>query len=215
MHVWVSTTDENPREAAHHLLRQLATSLGHPAPLTHTPTGRPVVDGLHVSLTHTTGAVAVAATHAGPVGVDAELRRDFPVGAMAARWFPPAEAGRVDSPEKFLQLWTAKEAVGKALGQGLRNQGLRREMPAALTDGSVSELVAEGDRGPGGSDLPVHAHVVPSEPEVAVVHVVVRLDLVLALAFPRGVTEVVLHQGTALRSTVRSRTSFPVVVRGN
>ncbi|WP_432942391.1 4'-phosphopantetheinyl transferase family protein [Kribbella sp. CA-253562] len=202
VHVWVSTTDENPRPAAHHLLRHLATSLGHAAPLIHTATGRPVVDGLHVSLSHTTGVIAVAATHTGPVGVDVELRRDFPVGAMAARWFTPAEAGRVDSPAAFLRLWTAKEAVGKALGQGLRNQGLRREMPAVLTgEPTMDEQL-------------LVAHVVPSEP-LLVVHVHTDLDVVLALAFPRSVTEVVLHQGTTLRSTVRSRTSFPVVVRGN
>ncbi|MGC4937977.1 4'-phosphopantetheinyl transferase family protein [Kribbella sp. DT2] len=255
VHVWVSTTTDNPRDAAHHLLRQLANSLGHQAPLTHTPTGQPLIEGLHISLTHTTGVAAAVATHAGPVGIDAELFRDFPVAELSRRWFAPTEA--TNTPETFLHLWTAKEAVGKALGRGLRGNGLSRPMPPALAgggggkepsapepiasgDGGVDErkLVAGGDGGVGGAGeaagavgsprqlvaggdrVPgeggtLLAQVVPSEPEFAVVHVGVRPDLVLALAFPVGVTEVVLHHGTALRSTVRSRTSFPVVVRGS
>jgi hypothetical protein len=45
----------------------------------------------------------------------------------------------------------------------------------------------------------------------------VRADAVVALAVPTGTksVEVSEHQGAALRRTVRSRTSFPVVVRGN
>jgi 4'-phosphopantetheinyl transferase len=215
VHVWLSTTTENPRATAHDLLQQLATSLGHPTALTHTPTGRPVIEGLHISLTHTTGIAAVAATHTGPIGIDVEQLRDFPVAAMATRWFAPTEA--TSSPETFLRLWTAKEAVGKALGTGLRSQGLRRRMPPALTGGgggkepSAPEPIAEGDGGGGAPAL--IAHVVPSEPEFAVVYL--PTGVVLALAFPVGVSEVVLHQGTALRSTVRSRTSLPVVVRGS
>ncbi len=228
MHVWVSTSTDTPRETAHHLLRDLATSLGHEGPLTHTPTGRPLIEGLHISLTHTTGVAAVAATHAGPVGIDAELRRDFPVESLSRRWFAPTEI--TTDPEAFLYLWTAKEAVGKALGKGLRGSGLSRPMPPALAggvegkkptapeptasgDATPDQLVPEGDGGSGARGLPLHAHVVPSERELAVVHLPV--ELVLALAFPVSVQEVVLHHGTALRSTVRSRTSFPVVVRGS
>ncbi|WP_460652041.1 4'-phosphopantetheinyl transferase family protein [Kribbella endophytica] len=172
----------------------------------------------------------MAATHAGPVGIDAELRRDFPVESLSRRWFAPTET--TNSPEAFLHLWTAKEAIGKALGRGLRGSGLSRPMPPALAGGSGGKepsapepiasgdgertgrkLAAEGDGGSGERALPLHAHVVPSERELAVVHL--PLELVLALAFPVSVQEVVLHHGTALRSTVRSRTSFPVVVRGS
>ncbi|WP_420488800.1 4'-phosphopantetheinyl transferase family protein [Kribbella italica] len=157
-----------------------------------------MIEGLHISLTHTTGVAAVAATHAGPVGIDVELRRDFPVEALSRRWFAPSET--TTDPEAFLHLWTAKEAVGKAKGRGLRGSGLSRPMPAELTHQPTT-----------GSHL--IAHVVPSEPELAVVHL--PWEVVLALALPVSVREVVLHHGTALRRTVRSRTSFPVVVRGN
>ncbi|MEV6288211.1 4'-phosphopantetheinyl transferase superfamily protein [Kribbella sp. NPDC051770] len=196
VHVWLTTTGEDPRATAHRLVEQLAASLGHPAPLHHTATGQPTVDGLHVSLTHTTGVAAVAATRLGPVGIDAELRRDLPVSAMARRWFAPAE--HTDDPETFLKLWTAKEAVGKALGRGLRGSGLSRKMPADLLTSS--------------NQMPLIAQVVPTERELAVVHI--PGDVVLAVAFPAVARELVLHHGTALRSTVRSRTSFPVVVRG-
>ncbi|WP_425553217.1 4'-phosphopantetheinyl transferase family protein [Kribbella lupini] len=194
----MSTSTDTPRETAHHLLRELATSLGHEGPLTHTPTGQPLIEGLHISLTHTTGVAAVTATHAGPVGIDAEVRRTFPVESLSRRWFAPTET--TTSPEAFLHLWTAKEAVGKALTRGLRGSGLARLMPPEVTHQPTDGTC-------------LTAHVVPSEPALAVVHL--PLDVVLALAFPASVAEVVLHHGTALRSTVRSRTSFPVVVRGS
>ncbi|RZT20485.1 4'-phosphopantetheinyl transferase superfamily protein [Kribbella sp. VKM Ac-2569] len=38
----------------------------------------------------------------------------------------------------FLRLWTSKEAVGKALGLGLGEAGLRREMP--LGGGAVESV---------------------------------------------------------------------------
>ncbi|ADB35076.1 4'-phosphopantetheinyl transferase [Kribbella flavida DSM 17836] len=230
MHVWVTPTGDEPRSAAHRLLEQLGSSLlGTPAALRHATTGRPTLNGLSVSLSHARtsgdeqsaagagavgterraasgvhGLVAVAASVAGPVGVDLEVRRAFAVTGMARRWFDPAEAALVeaadDPVETFLLLWTAKEAVGKALGRGLRSNGLGRRMPA-LTTGKGT----------------LHAHAVPSEDQLVVVHVPLRCDAVLALACPRGVREIVLteHHGAALRSTVRSRTSFPVVVLGN
>ena len=55
-------------------------------------------------------------------------------GAGRAR-FAPAEAAWLAERDAdgrardFLRLWTAKEAVGKALGTGLRGGGLRRLMP--------------------------------------------------------------------------------------
>jgi phosphopantetheine--protein transferase-like protein len=141
--------------------------------------------------------IAVAAGRRGPVGVDVESRREFEIDGMARRWFDPAEVNWLyrqgDQLEAFLQLWTAKEAVGKALGRGLRGSGLRRVMPV---DGGTT---------------------VPSEPRLAVLRLPLQADAVLAIAVPAETSEVRLteHHGAALRSTVTSRTSFPVVVRGN
>ncbi|WP_278188793.1 4'-phosphopantetheinyl transferase superfamily protein [Micromonospora sp. R77] len=104
------------------------------------PGGRPVVradDGrtLPVSVSHVEQVVVVAARLGGPVGVDVEPCRPLPALALARRWYHPDEVGWLgDRPATgrdldFLRLWTAKEAVGKALGSGLRGQGLRRPVP--------------------------------------------------------------------------------------
>jgi 4'-phosphopantetheinyl transferase len=233
VHVWVSSVDEDrdQRSAAHALLVALATSLQDAAPpagnpaqgdsavgegaarsavssqalvLRHEVSGRPVIDGLAVSLSHARGLIAVAASRHGPLGVDVESRREFEIDGMARRWFDPVEVSwlyrQADPLDAFLRLWTAKEAVGKALGRGLRGSGLRRLMPLDTMLPTATEAAA-----------------VPSEPGLAVLQLPVAAQAVLAIAVPSGVSEVRLteHHGAALRSTVTSRTSFPVVVRGN
>jgi phosphopantetheinyl transferase len=146
--------------------------------------------------------VAVAASRCGPIGVDVESRREFEIDGMARRWFDPVEVTWLyrqrDPLDAFLRLWTAKEAVGKALGRGLRGSGLRRVMPLDA------------------------ATIVPSESQLAVLHLPAKAQAVLAIAVPVDRLKIVLsevrlteHHGAALRSTVTSRTSFPVVVRGN
>nr|WP_239062753.1 4'-phosphopantetheinyl transferase superfamily protein [Streptomyces sp. SID13031] len=143
----------------------------------------------------------------GPVGIDLEDRYPRDITALAHRWFAPTElawlAGQPEELEAFLHLWTAKEAVGKALGTGLRNAGLSREMPLPATAPASSGGLVGG--------------IVASEPGLALVHLPVRADAVLAVVVPATATRVVLseHHGAALRSTAVSRTSFPVVVRGN
>jgi 4'-phosphopantetheinyl transferase len=134
---------------------------------------------------------------------------------LADRWFDPAEAAWLRDqpadarPAAFLLLWTAKEALGKALGTGLRGGGLRRRVPLPpVTDGSFGAL-------PDGLWL---------------AHPAVTAPLVLAVAAGTPVSAVLLHPAAALvgadaahgaapdplaRSTARSRTSLPVVVRGN
>ncbi len=104
------------------------------------PGGRPEVyahDGrtLPVSVSHAEGLVVVAARAGGPVGVDVERRRPLPAAPLAGRWYDPGEAAWLATRAEagrdldFLRLWTAKEAVGKAFGTGLRDGGLRRRMP--------------------------------------------------------------------------------------
>ncbi len=91
--------------------------------------GRPYVVGgggrVEVSLSHARGVVAVAASRESAVGVDVEAVRPLAVGALARRWFPADEAAWIGrwgpgrEPSAFLWLWTQKEAMAKALGQGL------------------------------------------------------------------------------------------------
>lgn len=202
VHVWLNPVESDHRSAAHALLLDLASTLLAGTPLAgapvlrHDAAGAPHVDPLWVSVSHTQRLVAVAAGLSGPVGVDLEDRYPRDITGLAQRWFTTTElawmAGQPEELEAFLQLWTAKEAVGKALGTGLRNSGLRREMPL-----------------PGGR--------VATEPQLTVAHLPVLAGAVLAVVVPTGTPaiEVGEHHGAALRRTAVSRTSFPVVVRGN
>ncbi len=137
--VLTSCEPGDQRELARHLIVRAAAELGARVSVVSEPSGRPVVTGsprpLHVSITHTRGLVAVALTGLGPVGVDAEPLRELDAIALAGKWFAAAElqwlreAAPGERSAGFLQLWVRKEAVGKALGQGLRRQGLRRQVP--------------------------------------------------------------------------------------
>lgn len=85
------------------------------------------VAGIHWSLSHKSAQVAgIVAPH--PIGIDIEYHRPVKAG-MAARIATPEEwrlaalssDGAVDTPSErcFYRFWTAKEAVLKAVGQGL------------------------------------------------------------------------------------------------
>jgi 4'-phosphopantetheinyl transferase len=88
--------------------------------------GRPVADPpVDVSLSHGGGWIAVAAHRRGRVGVDVEGVREVSPG-LARRCLSTAELSwlerAADAParlERFLRLWTAKEAYLKAIGTGL------------------------------------------------------------------------------------------------
>ena len=86
---------------------------------------------LHVSLSRTGGTVALALTFLGPVGVDIESvadvsRAGFDAVAFDAVAFGPAELATLaelagtDAAGARARLWTAKEAVLKCTGDGLR-----------------------------------------------------------------------------------------------
>ena len=211
VHLWIRRGAGGERVAARDLLVEAGVLLlGGPreaVALRHDPGGRPWVlrgdDRLAVSVSHCDGVAVVAASRTLRVGVDVEPLRAIPVTAMARRWFRPEEAewlAGLDHPAPaFLRLWTAKEAVGKALGTGLRGDGLRREMP--LPTEGVALYVPRP---------------VPGAPGVALAHLDVH-DVVLAVAAVGQTSagfETRVHEA-ASRSTDRSRTSLPVVVRGN
>lgn len=93
------------------------------------PQGKPApVDAgdMEFSLTHTRGLVAVAVSRCGPVGVDAEaIRPDYARAETAAllcharelaEWHALEPSART---EAFFALWTLKESLLKAAGDGL------------------------------------------------------------------------------------------------
>ena len=85
------------------------------------PGGKPFWEGAHFNLSHS-GRWVVLAMGDRPVGVDVEcFRQNRNVEALAKRQFTPQEQRFVgSSQERFLRIWTAKEARLKWDGTGLR-----------------------------------------------------------------------------------------------
>ncbi|MDF2269763.1 4'-phosphopantetheinyl transferase superfamily protein [Streptomyces coacervatus] len=168
--------DRDPRTHARELLRTAAAEAvgAHPAEVRigRSASGAPQVSGaasgLLVGVSHTRGLVAVVV--AGPgnralgVGVDVEAVRPLDAIALAERWFTTVEAAWVRAlppglrATGLLDLWTRKEAAGKALGLGLRAGGLRRPVglpPPGTPPGSPRSLTPlPGDRLLAGGVLP-------------------------------------------------------------
>ena len=101
----------------------------------------------HVSITHTGNLVAAAASAIGPVGIDVERRdaaRDLDRLALAA--FGPAECQAVASQgvPAFYRIWTLREAISKATGDGMALVADRIDrVPVDMVDGPL--VAAEGD----------------------------------------------------------------------
>ncbi|WP_327233352.1 4'-phosphopantetheinyl transferase superfamily protein [Streptomyces sp. NBC_01317] len=140
--LWCTTDGGERRKARTLLLRNAADRLGVPESeiwVEHEPGGRPFLGGagagVRVSVAHTRGALAIALTGGAQIGVDVEGVRRLRAESMARAWLHPVETAWISGlPERersmaFLWLWTQKEAVGKALGQGLRGGGMSRRMP--------------------------------------------------------------------------------------
>lgn len=119
----------------------LAQSLGCSPPevsFCYGPKGKPGLDpqihpqALQFNLSHAQAWAVIALTQNAGIGIDLEdLRRVAKVEALARRFFAPAEVQALcqlpmeKRQQYFFQLWTAKEAYLKAMGQGLSG-GLNR-----------------------------------------------------------------------------------------
>ena len=92
-----------------------------PETIQREPGGKPCLEGCHFNLSHSGPWVALAVGES-PVGVDVECCREGRnVEALAKRYFTPEEQTFVDgAQERFLEIWTAKEARLKWDGTGLR-----------------------------------------------------------------------------------------------
>jgi 4'-phosphopantetheinyl transferase len=114
------------------------------------PGGKPVLaPGPAFSVAHSGSLYAVAVSGATSVGVDVERRRPVArAAAIAERWFGEDEAGalaRVPEEEhdaEFLRVWTAKEALAKRHGAGLRLMKGRGE-----ESGGALDVAAERSKG--------------------------------------------------------------------
>jgi 4'-phosphopantetheinyl transferase len=154
VHVW--RLPFNPSEGRAPLLRLLGAYLGRDAAAVHLVIGehgRPALadaSALEFNWSHS-GHLALVAVARGIVpGVDIERRRPRPrAAALAQRYFTPTEAAalsRLAPAERevaFLRLWTAKEAVLKALGRGLAF-GLHR-LDIAYENDAPRLRMLEGD----------------------------------------------------------------------
>jgi 4'-phosphopantetheinyl transferase len=86
----------------------------------------PARRALRFNLSHTRGLVACVVTGEQDCGVDVEeATRPIDAGALARRFFAPAEAAALQAapaaevPRRFFRFWTLKEAYLKARGTGL------------------------------------------------------------------------------------------------
>lgn len=126
--------DRHSYIAAHALLRAELSRRASPAPqewrFAATALGKPFLldppRDLRFSLTHTRGMVAVAVTEGLEIGVDVESEdRRAESMKLAERFFAPQEVALLRAVEgdarreMFFAIWTLKEAVVKATGQGL------------------------------------------------------------------------------------------------
>jgi 4'-phosphopantetheinyl transferase len=87
---------------------------------------RPDVPWLRFNVSHSAGVAVYAIARGRAVGVDVEeVRQDFPVDAVARRFFPASEHRALaalpadDRINAFFAMWSQKEAYLKGMGVGL------------------------------------------------------------------------------------------------
>jgi len=145
----------------------------HPAEVRfdYSPNGKPTLKWadatcspeyeVHFNLAHSQGLGVLAVTRVGPVGVDIEQVREFPeLSELVGHFFSTREATefstlpREKQTAAFFTLWTRKEALLKAIGEGIGESLNRVEvtflpgappevlsLPAALSAGREWSLV--------------------------------------------------------------------------
>jgi len=101
-------------------------------PIVYEASGKPILDpnhdrGLHFNVSHSETLAVFAVTRRGRVGVDIERRRDIPnAESLVERFFTARERDlflllpECERLDAFFRAWTRKEAVLKAVGQGVQ-----------------------------------------------------------------------------------------------
>lgn len=130
----------------------LAHYLGRPGrevEVVTAPGGKPVLvpsEGVTFpfSVGHSGDLYGVAVGTSASIGFDIERRRSVPrAGGIATRWFDASEARALDGLEgedrerEFMRIWTAKEALAKRHGAGLRLM-MRGDMEELDTEAAAS-----------------------------------------------------------------------------
>jgi phosphopantetheinyl transferase len=90
--------------------------------------------------------VAVAMARAGALGVDIERHRARDFAALAAQAFGPAERAEVGihGADAFYRIWTLREAMAKATGEGLALAANGRDLVEGFLSGSYRRISHEG-----------------------------------------------------------------------
>ncbi|MFT3990485.1 MAG: 4'-phosphopantetheinyl transferase superfamily protein [Luteolibacter sp.] len=122
-------------------------NIGSPLPLATTSFGKPLLaapyDFLHFNLSHCPDLALLAISEKGPIGIDIEpISRASGLPECASSFCHPREIETQPDAIKLLEIWTAKEAVLKALGTGLSiaPETIRIENNRAFSDTPVPGL---------------------------------------------------------------------------
>ena len=120
------------RAAAHELLSEM---LGYPVEIQHDTNGAPLVEGFHISISHTRGYLVILLSKCYRVGVDIEYRSDR-ISKIASRFL------RQDEPFELvgdmLLCWCAKEALYKLRSSAhLTYEQMRVRLSSSLIDDLV------------------------------------------------------------------------------
>ncbi len=73
-----------------------------------------------ISVTHSSGVVAVGVFPFEPVGIDMEKMSDTYPARVADRFFSSSERELIVTPRNFYEVWCRKEAYVKMTGEGLK-----------------------------------------------------------------------------------------------
>jgi 4'-phosphopantetheinyl transferase len=114
--------------------------------------GKPRVEGVEFSVAHSHGLVVLAMCREAAVGVDVEwVEREIEALEIARSTFTPGEVKRIEQATEgvararaFFAVWTRKEAIVKAHGQGLTIPLASFEAPEGEEEQAV-ELAVKGE----------------------------------------------------------------------
>lgn len=126
---------QNEQRAVSLLLGEMLDT--EPVQLDHLPSGKPVLKGWRISVSHTKGYAAALLSRKHVVGIDIEYTSDR-VGRIASRFLREDEHP-VGSPQQ-LAYWSAKETMFKLFSE---DRLTFQDMRISFIDGTVERLKAE------------------------------------------------------------------------